>query len=195
MRIITGKYKGRIIKAPKGIRPTEDRVRKAFFDIMGDISGLSFLELFAGSGAMGIEALSFGAREVVFVEKDINCVKVIKENIRSLIPEASICGGQITEVISKDVSGIIPMFSEKQRKFDIIFLDPPYYRGLAEKILQLLADYDILLSSGHIGIQHFKKDTLPDKQGKLVLFKQKEYGDTLLSFYQYEQESHISRNI
>lgn len=84
MRITTGKYKGRVIKMPKGIRPTQGLVRKALFDILGDITGLSFLELFAGSGAVGLEALSRGAKEVVLVEKDRQCIKVIEENLNSL---------------------------------------------------------------------------------------------------------------
>jgi len=186
MRIITGKYKGRTIKAPKGIRPSEDRVRKAFFDIMGDISGLSFLELFAGSGAMGLEALSLGAQEVMFVEKERNCIKTIEDNIKTLGFQSPVPSAQYIKIIAKDALKTIPILAQRGQKFDIIFFDPPYYQEIAEKILQLLADYDILLSSGYIGIQHFKKDTLPDKKGKLVLFKRKKYGDTLLSFYRLE---------
>ncbi len=81
MRIISGKYKGRTLKRPKGIRPTQDKVRKALFDILADVKDLSFLDLFAGSGAVGIEALSLGAKEVVFVEQDRRCIEKIKENI------------------------------------------------------------------------------------------------------------------
>jgi 16S rRNA (guanine(966)-N(2))-methyltransferase RsmD len=183
MRIITGKYKGRNIKTPKGIRPTEDRVRKAFFDIMGDISDLSFLELFAGSGAMGLEALSLGAQGVMFVENDRNCVKVIEDNLKTLSSQSSVTSPPKIEIIAKDVLKTIPWLREQGQKFNLIFLDPPYYQGLAEKTLQILQDYDILLPSGYIGIQHFKKDTLADKQDKLVLFKRKEYGDSILSFY------------
>jgi 16S rRNA (guanine(966)-N(2))-methyltransferase RsmD len=203
MHIITGKYKGRIIKAPKGIRPTEDRVRKAFFDIMGDVSGLAFLELFAGSGAMGLEALSLGAEEVVFVENDRNCVRTIESNIHSLMlqvtssqPQSRVlkpaaCSLQPAacslkpevSIIPKDVFEVIPMLAKNNRKFDLIFLDPPYYRGLGEKILQIFQDYDILLPSGYIIIQHFKKDSVPEIAGNLVLWRQKKYGDSLLSFY------------
>jgi 16S rRNA (guanine(966)-N(2))-methyltransferase RsmD len=78
MRIISGKYKGRIIKRPKGIRPTQDKVRKALFDILQDIAGLSFLELFAGSGAVGIEALSRGIRDLTLVEYNRDCLLAIK---------------------------------------------------------------------------------------------------------------------
>ena len=189
MRIITGRYKGRIIKTPKGIRPTEDRVRKAFFDIIGDISGLSFLELFAGSGAMGLEALSRGAARVVFVEKDTQAAKTIEKNISDLLkPEAHLSLMQKPKalLIRKDALEAVTFFAKNKDDFDLIFLDPPYYMGLAEKTLQRLEDYDIFTHSGFVIIQHFKKDRLPQQQGQLVLFKQSQYGDTLLSFYRKE---------
>lgn len=176
MRIIAGKYKGRTIKMPKGIRPTQDKVRKALFDILGDINGLSFLELFAGSGAVGIEALSQGVKEAVFVDTDRECREKIKENL-SVIPLSRYL------IIPLDVSKAIKRLSQKGKKFDIIFLDPPYYRDLAKKTLQTLSACDILAPYGFMVVQHFKKDNLPDTLGDLALFKQAKYGDTLLSFY------------
>jgi 16S rRNA (guanine(966)-N(2))-methyltransferase RsmD len=184
MRIISGQFKGRMINVPQGIRPTEDRVRKAFFDIIGDIKDLSFLELFAGSGAMGLEALSLGAAELVFVEKDREAVKTIQDNLKSLLGQDTLRSK--TEVIPLDVFQAIPLLAKNGKRFDLIFLDPPYYKGIAEKILQTLEDYVILSPLGCLGIQHFKKDRLPESQGKLVLFKQTRYGDTLLSFYRQE---------
>ena len=183
MRITTGKYKGRIITAPKGIRPTEERVRKAFFDIMGDISGLSFLELFAGSGAMGFEALSQGASNVLFVEKDRQAVKAIEHNLKALGIASH------AELIAADVQEIIPALAGRGRKFDLIFLDPPYYRGTAEKTLQRLAEYDILQNPGYLVIQHFKRDPIPDRQGTFFSFKQAHYSDTLLTFYRKEAQT------
>jgi 16S rRNA (guanine(966)-N(2))-methyltransferase RsmD len=186
MRIISGIFKGRIIKAPKAIRPSEDRVRKAFFDIIGDISGLSFLELFAGSGAMGLEALSRGAARVVFVEKDTQAVKAIEKNISGLFntgTDLTSLQRPQTSLIHKDCLEAVTFFAKNKDKFDLIFLDPPYYMALAEKTLQRLEDCDILTTLGFVIIQHFKKDRLPQQQGQLVLFKQSQYGDTLLSFY------------
>jgi len=200
MRIITGKYKGRIIKMPAGIRPTQNKVRKALFDILGDVQGLSFLELFAGSGAVGIEALSQGAEEVVFVEEDRRCVEKIKHNLSALALSRS-------RVLALDVSRAIRQLRQAHQIFDIIFLDPPYYKGaayrhyvsrglsgdpglreepvqlLAKKTLQTLSDYDILAANGFVITQHFRKDNLPDTLGVLSLFRQAKYGDTLLSFY------------
>ena len=84
MRIISGKYKGRLIKRPKDIRPTQDKVRKALFDILGDIEGLVFLDLYAGSGAVGLEALSQGVSKAVFVENNRQCIKDINDNLATL---------------------------------------------------------------------------------------------------------------
>jgi 16S rRNA (guanine966-N2)-methyltransferase len=177
MRIIAGFYKSRLLKSPKGIRPTEDRVRKALFDILRDVSGLTFLELFAGSGSVGLEALSQGAQEVVFVENLRQSCLSLEENIKSLG-----CSDRV-KVICQDALRAIENFCQNGRKFDLIFADPPYYQGMAEKILQTLGECDILHKSGYIIIQHFKKDLVPEKAGNLALWRQEQYGDSLISFY------------
>ena len=176
MRIISGKFKGRIINAPKHIRPTQDNVKKGLFDILGDMQGLSFLELYAGSGSVGIEALSLGAGEAVFVEQDRACVKQLKENLAFLgLPDEGI--------IPLDVAQGVEIIRKRGKIFDVIFLDPPYYKEIAKKTLQILEACDILGARGFIIIQHFKKDILPETTGKLSLFRQVKYGDTVLSFY------------
>lgn len=177
MRIITGLYKSRLLKTPKDIRPTEDRVRKALFDILGDVFGLTFLELFAGSGSVGLEALSMGAQEVVFVENMRQSSLALEENIKSLG-----CQDRV-QVICQDVFRAIENIRQKGRKFDLIFADPPYYKGTAEKILQTLGECDILQKSGYIIIQHFKKDSVSEKAGNLALWRQERYGDSVISFY------------
>jgi 16S rRNA (guanine966-N2)-methyltransferase len=197
MRIITGKFKGRQLKAPKTIRPTEDRIRTALFDII-DPEKTAFLELFAGSGAVGLEALSRGAARVTFVEKEGSCAKMIEENSRQLGAGQSGQAGQV-EIVTTSAEQIIPFFYQQGRKFDIIFLDPPYYRGLSENILQMLGGYDILLPSGMIIIQHFRKDPLSETAGGFAVYRQEKYGDSLLSFYhktgQHEQESDIPGDV
>lgn len=213
MRIISGKYKGRAIEAPKGIRPTQDNVRKALFDILGDIEGLSFIDLYAGSGAVGLEALSCGAKSALFVEEDRQAVKVIQANLNSLKSQVSGFRATIyhetcdmryeTIIINKDVFEAIPLFFNNKQKFDVIFLDPPYYKGkaprlrsgltkeegesLTKKTLQILGAYDILSGYGLVVAQHFKKDKLPETAENLTLVKQASYGDTLLSIYNKEQ--------
>jgi len=204
MRIISGKYKGRIIKMPQDIRPTQDKVRKALFDILGEIDSLSFLELFAGSGAIGIEAVSRGAKKVVFVEHNPICVRILKNNFSYLLPPTSY-------LLPLKVSTAVEKLSKDKAIFDIIFMDPPYYKdlalrlrsgpmmsrveSLAKKTLQILSGYDILTPNGFIIVQHFKKDNLPVTAGDLTLFKQARYGDTVLSFYRKVTISQSSMKI
>ncbi len=161
---------------PKGIRPTQDKVRKALFDILGDIEGLSFLEFFAGSGAVGLEAISQGAGEVVFVENNPGCINALKNNL-AYIPDITYY------ILNLDVREAVKKLAKDGKKFDIIFLDPPYYQDMAKKTLQTLSAYDILAPNGFIVAQHFKKDALPDTIGSLAAVKQARYGDTLLSLY------------
>ncbi len=176
MRITSGKYKGRVIKMPKGIRPTQDKVRKALFDILGDIKGLSFLELFAGSGAVGFEAISRGTAELALVENDRDCLSVIKQNIEAMKIENC-------NLYPQEAEKSIQNFHRNRKIFDIIFLDPPYYKEEAKKTLQMFGAYDILAPYGLVIAQHFKKDKLPDQSEKLKLIKEAAYGDTVLSFY------------
>ena len=182
MRIITGQFRSRRLVAPKAIRPTEGRVRKALFDILGDVSGLRFLELFAGSASVGLEALSLGAEEVVFVEAQKQACTAIEANLKSLGCEAR------ARIICQDAFRAMEKLGPQGRKFDLIFLDPPYYRGMAEKMLQILGEYDILHHSGYIIIQHYKKDPLAPEAGKLILWRKEQYGDSFLSFYKRENE-------
>jgi 16S rRNA (guanine(966)-N(2))-methyltransferase RsmD len=189
VRIIAGRYKGKLVIAPLRIRPTQSKVRKAIFDILGDIAGLSFLELFAGSGAVGLEAASRGAGEVVLVEDARDCVAALSKNIRAL-------GSTACSVYPSDTGSAIRHIHNRHRKFDIVFMDPPYHRDLGKKTLQTLIAYDIVTPNGFLIAQHFKKDSLPEVQGDFILFKQARYGDTLLSFYRHHvPEGHISGNI
>lgn len=180
MKIVTGNLKGRKIEMPRGIRPTQDKVRKAIFDILGDLEGCSFLELYAGSGAVGFEAVSRGAIELVLVEVDPQCQAAIKKNIRHL--ELLACNLYPVEAISA-----VKRMHKEGRRFDVIFLDPPYYRELTKKTLHAIGEYDILAAEGIVIAQHFKKENLPDNLGVLSLFRQKKYGDTLLSFYRHAE--------
>ncbi|MBU1125366.1 MAG: 16S rRNA (guanine(966)-N(2))-methyltransferase RsmD [Candidatus Omnitrophica bacterium] len=179
MRIITGQYKGKKIIMPKGIRPTQDKVRKALFDILGDLEGVSFLELFAGSGAVGFEAISRGAAEVTLVEYNRDCLLALKKNISSLKLESC-------TLYPLEAEKAIKRFHEENEIFDIVFLDPPYYLGMSKKVLQMLGVYVIVPPTGFVVVQHFKKDELPAKLGVLSLFRKSKYGDTVLSFYRKE---------
>lgn len=179
--LTTGMLKGRQWAVPAGIRPTQEKVRKALFDILQQvIEGSVFLELYAGSGAVGIAALSKGASEVVFVEKDMRCCRTIEKNIAALGLESK---DAVFSVLPMDSFEAIDLFAEQKKKFDLIFLDPPYYGDLAKNTLQKLSSCDILTHFCVVAVEHNKKDILEAEVNRLTCFKQKRYGDTLLSFY------------
>ena len=184
MRILSGKLKGRNFYMPHGIRPTSDIIRKSVFDILGqELEGLSFLDLFAGSGAMGFEAISRGAKNVVFVEKDLKCFKVVEENMVVLeMPyyERKEC---YFDTFKLDAFAAIKEFARKKRQFDIIFIDPPYSRELAKKALKTLVAHDIVFSNSLLVFQHDKREGLPDQQGRFSLFKTRKYGASLVTIY------------
>ena len=183
MRIIGGKVKGRILKSPqlKKIRLTSDRVKEALFNILGEwVGGTYFLELFAGSGSIGIEALSRGAKRVVFVDNDNRCIKTIKENLEHL--GFGTCTKAVT-LLRLDAFKAITLLHKQRQEFNIIFLDPPYYRGWVEKSLINLARYDILKRNGVIVAEHSRRDSLPQNIEGLRLIQQRRYSDTILSFY------------
>lgn len=185
MRITSGLLKSRLIKEPRGIRPTQDKVRKALFDTMRPkVPDSCFLELFAGSGAVGIEALSNGAKEVIFVEKDKRCCKAIQDNLGQLgfISKSKDLNEGIS-IFATDAFKTMDFFHKNNKKFDIVFLDPPYYMDLAKKALQKLSACDILAPRGMIVAEHNKRDILDSHVGDLTCFKQKRYGDKFLSFY------------
>jgi len=180
MRITTGKYRNRKLSMPRGIRHTQDKVRKAVFDILGDIEGLSFLELYAGSGAVGFEALSRGVSELTMVERNYDSVLAIKKNIALL--KATSCN-----LYYLDAEKAIKLLSQDKKSFDIIFLDPPYHEGMAKKILHTLEGYDILAPSGLIVAQHPKSESLPESSLKFSLIKEAKYGDTWLSIFRKKE--------
>ena len=124
MKIIGGKYKGKNFYMPEGIRPTQDIVRKALFDLLGrDLSGMTFLDLFAGSGSVGLEAVSRGAVQVTFVERVFRSCEIIRENLILLSAGADEGGRVPCEVMSGDAFAAVKLLARKGRKFDIIFAD------------------------------------------------------------------------
>lgn len=184
MRVIAGIAKGRRLKVPKtaGVRPTSDYLREALFDILGaSVRGVRFLDLYAGSGAVGIEALSRGAAETVFVEQDRRCLHALRQNLAAVGLE----GG---EVVSGDVLTILRRLAGQKRSFDIIFLDPPYGTDLAQRTLVLLGSTPLLRQRGVVIIEHFRKDPLPVTVGALLKVREKVHGQTVLSFYGQRKE-------
>lgn len=126
MRIVAGTFRGRRLAAPRGrdVRPTADRVREALFSILGDIEGMVVLDLFAGTGAMGLEALSRGAAAATFVEIDRQAHEVVRRNIDATISDS----GVDTDLIKGDAVRVVRSLALAERRFDIVFFDPPYDR-------------------------------------------------------------------
>lgn len=141
MRIVGGKYRHRLIVFPDDIhtRPTKDRIREAIFSALGDISDTTVLDLYAGSGAMGLEALSRGAKKAYFVDISPFAIKAIKENVDSL----KLNDDEYRIIKDKDINAL-DSFKNQKQKFDIVFLDPPYEEGEYQKIINLLLYNDLL---------------------------------------------------
>lgn len=179
MKIIAGRFKGRIIKMPEGIRPTSNKVREALFEILKNkIQGSVFLDLYCGSGAIGIEAFSRGAKAVTFVDNDFRCINVLKDNL-SKLGILDMCNIYRRDV----VKGIEDLRSRIGQRFDIIFMDPPYYKDMARNTLIAFSDYDILAPNVLAVIELSKRDFLPDEIAMFKKARVSQYGDTKLEFY------------
>jgi 16S rRNA (guanine(966)-N(2))-methyltransferase RsmD len=180
MRIISGEFKNRKIKMPYNqvTRPTSQKVRKAIFDVLADLTlGKNVLDLYSGSGAIGLEALSKGADHVTFVEKNKKVLRIIKENVSALQIKNK------TAIIGCEALSYLEKMSAQKQKFDLIFADPPYSRETAKKCLLKISNCDILTPSAIVVLEHYKKDELPKDCGALTLWQLKNYGDTFVSFY------------
>lgn len=181
MRIIAGKFRSRVIEAPRGTdtRPTLDQVRESVFSIlMNDIVDASFLDLYAGSGANGLEALSRGAKTAVFVDKDRQAQRVIQKNIESLdvMDQAT-----LLRVSAKQALDILA-----GQSFDLVYLDPPYKKQENVWIIKQLVEKELLNSNSIIMIEADRADRYPEKIEDQKLWKKKEYGRSQLLFYRKE---------
>jgi len=180
VRIISGQAKGRRIAVPPGyaVRPTSDRLKEALFNILGPLEGRTFLDLYAGTGNVGLEALSRGAAEVVFVEKIPALALALRRNIDLF----NFAGRD--EIIKMDVERAVIQIVRKKKRFDLIFADPPYRKGWIDKTLVLLNLYPALLAEeGELVLQHAAAEPLEIKAGMaLQLVDERRYGDTCLSF-------------
>ncbi|MFA5261365.1 MAG: 16S rRNA (guanine(966)-N(2))-methyltransferase RsmD [Candidatus Omnitrophota bacterium] len=185
MKILTGAYRGRNFYMPADVRPTQNIARKAIFDLIGhDLSGLTVLDLYAGSGAVGLEALSQGASKVTFVEKAPKCVDTIAENLALLGLKNGNYFDNRCELLHADALAAIKTFGGKKRAFNIVFLDPPYNRGLVKKTLKTLSAYDIVHPVSFIIVQYGKSEYLPETQEGFSLIKNHRYGKSFLAIFQ-----------
>ena len=184
MRVIAGEWKGRKLSMPAGraVRPTADQVRTALMDTLSPwLPGARFLDLFAGAGGVGIEALSRGAAEAVFVEIDPIALAPLRENLRHLGAH------ERGRVARREVSQAIEAFRHAGERFRLIFLDPPYGSALARETLKSLADSALLEPDGLVIAQHLTKEPLPERFGSLVRWKSRRFGETTLTFFRREE--------
>ncbi|MGC2637296.1 MAG: 16S rRNA (guanine(966)-N(2))-methyltransferase RsmD [Acidobacteriaceae bacterium] len=187
MRVIAGEYRSRILQAPRGLdtRPTSDRLRETLFNVLAPrVQGAIFIDLYAGSGAVGVEALSRGAGESIFVEHAAAAMKVIRANLASL----GIRGNYALE--PRSVEGALERLAEQGRTADIVFLDPPYAQAAAyEATLGLLGgSCRRVLAEGAVVIaEHEKRRDLDARFGALERYRVLRQGDAALSFYRVSE--------
>ena len=176
MRVIAGEFRSRVLKTLPGldVRPTPDRLRESLFNILAPrMAGIVFLDAYAGTGSVGIEALSRGARHVIFIERSRSAALVIHENLKSLRAEAQ------AEVVQNKSAAVLSRY-----RADVVFLDPPYH---------LDKEYDAALEAlGEappplVIVQHDKHKTLPERIGKLHQSRVVRQGDNCLTFYEPEE--------
>jgi 16S rRNA (guanine966-N2)-methyltransferase len=177
IRVTGGRLRTRRLKTLGGTRsrPTLSKVREAVFNILGEGTRAAvFVDLFAGVGTMGIEALSRGAESAIFVERDARCASILEENLNTLGLAS------VAEVVVMDA---VRWMERESWSGDIVFVDPPYESGLAETSLGILGERTGP-EPGWIVVQHGPGLTLPEEAGTLGLVRHKEYGDTVVDFYQ-----------
>jgi len=179
MRIITGTARGRKLRTLEGndVRPTTDKVKEAMFSaVQFQIPGATVLDLFGGSGQLGLEALSRGAEKAVFVDKSKASVNVITENIEST---------EFTDRSRVVFMDSVDFLKSDRGMYDLAFLDPPYGKGILEQVLPLLESH--MNEGGRIICEHEQRLELPEKIGSLVLKKKYKYGKIEISQYIYEK--------
>ncbi|CDR28133.1 16S rRNA (guanine(966)-N(2))-methyltransferase RsmD [Staphylococcus schweitzeri] len=175
MRVIAGKHKSKSLESMEGrnTRPTMDKVKEGIFNSLYDVSGIG-LDLFAGSGALGIEALSRGMDKVIFVDQNIKAVKIIKSNLANLDLEVQ------SEVYKNNADRALKALSKREIQFDIIFLDPPYEKGLIDKALKQISEFNLLKENGIIVCEFSNHEEIDYQPFNMI--KRYHYGltDTML---------------
>lgn len=187
MRVIAGKARGTRLGAPKGMRtrPTADRVREALFSIIQSrfcLEGARVLDICAGTGSLGIEALSREATSCCFLEHDRNAVVVLKQNLI-----AAHCSER-ADILEMDIHKALRLLSARGARFDLVFFDPPYESGLYVTVAEALCNLSLLADEGLFIAECATRNSLPDYLGQLVRDDHRVYGDTSLDFFIWEGE-------
>ncbi|HNU67857.1 MAG TPA: 16S rRNA (guanine(966)-N(2))-methyltransferase RsmD [Myxococcota bacterium] len=193
MRVVAGKYGGRKLAAPKGrgVRPTLEKVREAVFDSLGPrFEGASVLDLFAGSGAMGFEALSRGAARVVFVDSEQRSLDAVRQNAAALkVVERSI------SLMALTASAAIRSLASKKERFDVVFVDPPWESGIYEQTLLELGLSGIVDPDGIVVVEHARRYPVDAVHGPLVMTRDRTYGDACVAYFRIASAANEPRQV
>lgn len=179
MRVIAGTLGGRRLVAPRGLetRPTADRVKEALFMALEPLTGLRVVDLFAGSGSLGIEALSRGAESAEFVDDDGRALEALRTNLRTLGLEAQARARRI--VLPRGIARIAGALAAA----DLVLLDPPYGGNRALAMLETLGETEVLRAGVRVVAEHGLRDALPERVGRLARERERRYGQTLVTTY------------
>jgi 16S rRNA (guanine966-N2)-methyltransferase len=193
MRVIAGIYKGRRLKTLEGlsVRPTSDRMRETLFNILSPrIEGASFADICAGSGAIGVEALSRGAERVTFIESSLKAARIISENLRN-------CGIRREDysVINRDVIRALKNLASEKTQFDIIYFDPPYDSDIYAPVMWQIAKNDLLAEDGVVIVEHRRQTPLLPNYDQLRPYRQVAQGESLLTFFGVEAVAPESESV
>jgi 16S rRNA (guanine(966)-N(2))-methyltransferase RsmD len=181
MRIVGGSARGRPLLGPKDaktIRPTADRVRETLFNVLGQsLDGLTVLDLYAGTGALGLESASRGAERAVLVDSGREALALCRANIDALGFKAKV------ELVASPVTRALAMLGGRGERFSIIFADPPYAAEVVTQLLEGIAAQGLLAEDGVIVLEHAKREPAPEAHAGFERFDQRKFGDTLVSLY------------
>jgi 16S rRNA (guanine(966)-N(2))-methyltransferase RsmD len=184
MRIIGGEFKGRRLRTVSGlsVRPTSDRLRETLFNILGSrVQDSQFLDVCAGSGAVGLEALSRGAAAVTFVERSPRALSAIEENLRAnRVPTGPDARARL---LKGDAARTIAILGKRAEKFDIVFFDPPYESGIYEQVMTQLGRGQILSPHAIVVVEHRSSGSPAEAYGSLQMYRQVKQGDSALSMF------------
>jgi len=185
MRVIAGERKGMPLKAVNGntTRPTTDKVKESLFNILGPFfNGGVVLDLFAGSGGLGIEALSRGMDQAIFIEKDGKAYQNLKENIEKCRYE------KVAEAYRNDATRALKLLMKREVQANLIFLDPPYAKHSYYKMVEDIITNHIVAKDGIIVCEHDNQLKLPQQMATFTKYREEKYGSTIISFYRLEEE-------
>jgi 16S rRNA (guanine966-N2)-methyltransferase len=180
VRIVAGTARGRPLLTPKGkgIRPTADRVRETVFNVLGQwMDGMRVLDLYAGTGALALEALSRGAERAVLVDDDREATRLCRQNAEGLG-----FSGRV-EILAMPVPRAAGLLARRAATFDLVFADPPYAARVVTDVLELVARHRLLAPGGTLVIEHDRREPAPDAHAEFARVDQRRFGDTQVSFY------------